>query len=103
MQDGRTTRQHLEAYAERDPIGGAIELAAVTPEPLPVCAAHAAAAFEALSATRGHGLTGPRPIGFADLQHYTTLVAPLAPREVSWLLTMDRAYCSAAAEALARG
>jgi hypothetical protein len=97
MKDGKTAREHVAAFAARDPVNGAAELAALTPDPLPPCAAHAVAAFELLSSTRRAGLT-PSPLSLADVVTYDHHVAPLTPRERGWVLTQDRAFLSALAE-----
>jgi hypothetical protein len=102
MKDGRTVREHLVAFAELHPVEGAEELAAVTPDPLPPCAAQASAAFELLSSTRRSGLT-PSPLSLGDVVTYDQHVAPLTPRERGWVLTMDRAFLSAIAEGAAHG
>jgi hypothetical protein len=97
MKDGKTAREHVAAFAARDPVNGAAELAALPPQPVPPCAAHAVAAFESLSAGRGASMSGPRALSLSDVSSYATLVAPLTPRDVSWVLTMDRAFLEAAA------
>jgi hypothetical protein len=100
MKDGRTTvRQHVLATAKRAPDALAAEVAMVTPLPLPPCAAHAASAFEALSSTRTLSMSGPHPLSLHDIELYGRMVAPLAHREVAWVMAMDRAFISAAQEA----
>jgi hypothetical protein len=102
MKDGRTAGEHVRSYAKRDPVGGAAALRDVTPGPIPACAVLAVEAFEMLSATRGGGMSGPKPITLSDVQSYTVMLQqPLSPREVRWVLEQDAAYLSTVAETMA--
>ncbi len=94
MPDGRTpVRDAVLAVAKRDPVASAAALADVMPGPVPVCAAHAAAAFETLSATRGEGMSGPLRLTLHDVNAYATAMhMPLSGREARWVLEQDAAF-----------
>lgn len=96
MKDGLSVRVHLQAAARRDPVGFAKELADVTPQPIPPCAASALSAFRVLSAQRGAGMAGPHPLALSDvLRVHEVTGVPLTRRETGWLLAMDRAFVGA--------
>lgn len=99
MKDGATAAAHVLAYARRDPVGAADALADVMPEPVPPCAALATHVFETLSATRGSGMTGPRPLTITDISSVSAVLGlPITPRDARWVLHMDAAFCDEAAK-----
>lgn len=98
MKDGLPARAHVLAGARADPVGFAKALAAVTPDPVPPCAALALHAFEVLSATRGVGMTGPKAITLPDIGSVATVLGlDITPRDARWVLAMDEAFCAAVA------
>ncbi len=87
--------QNAEVFARTHPgPAGDATLAHYTPGPVPVCGAHAAHAFEMLSATRGEGLSGPKALTLLDVQAYSNTIAPLTSREARWVLVQDAAFLS---------
>ncbi len=67
-------------------------LAYYTPEPVPVCAVHAAQAFDVLASTRGEGLSGPKALTLHDVHAYSTTICRLTARDARWVLAQDAAF-----------
>ncbi len=98
MSGGRTMRQNVEVFARTHPVEGPAMLAQFTPGPVPVAGAMASAAFELLSATRSVGMAGPRALTLADVQSYSSTIAPLSGRDARWVLEQDAVYLSEVAK-----
>ena len=104
MNDGRTAREHVRAYARRSPVDGAAMLADVTPEDVPIGTEIAVEAFELLSATRGSSMSGPRALALDDIARIGDVIGtPLTVRECRFVHEQDREFLKIAAEMMSDG